>query len=119
MHDTTVTINALAAVNGTAQLITTTSLATQTDGSYLSTVTVTNNGTGTANNVVLTGAVLGSGSGTPVTQPLISIPPNGGVAVATVAFPASAGASGTTVVERLSGTYTGGTFGGSFRATLP
>ena len=100
-------------------MITTASLAPQTDGSYLSTVTVTNNGTGTANNVVLTGAVLGSGSGTPGTQPLISIPPNGGVAVATVAFPASVGASGTTVVERLSGTYTGGTFGGSFRITLP
>jgi len=118
-HDTTVTINAPAAVNGTVQLITTTSLALQTDGSYLGTVTVTNNGTGTANNVVLTGAMLGSASGTPGTQPLISIPPNGGIAVATVAFPASAGAPGAMVVERLTGTYTGGTFGGSSRAVLP
>ena len=118
-HDTTVTINAPAAVNGTVQLITTTSLALQTDGSYLGTITVTNKGTGTANNVVLTGAVLGSASGTPGTQPLISIPPNGGVAVATVAFPASAGTPGAAVVERLTGTYTGGTFGGSSRATLP
>ena len=91
----------------------------QSGGSYLATVTVTNTGTGTAQNVVLTSAVLGSASGTPGSQPLISIPPSGGIAVATVAFPASAGAPGAAAVEKFTGTYTGGTFGGSFRATLP
>jgi hypothetical protein len=101
------------------KLITTTSLAVQSDGSYLGTVTVTNTGTGTAQNVVLTSAVLGSASGTPGTQPLVSIPPNGGTAVATVAFPASAGAPSSASVVKLAGTYTGGTFGGSSRVTLP
>ena len=117
----TVTINARCRVkaNGTVQLITTTSLALQNDGSYLGTVTVTNKGTGTAKNVVLTSAVLGSASGTPGSQPLVSIPPNGGVAVATVAFPASAGAPNSASVVKLAGTYTGGTFGGSSRVTLP
>jgi hypothetical protein len=91
----------------------------QTDGSYLATVTVTNTGTGTAQNVALTSAVLGSASGTPGSQPLVSIPPNGGTAVATVAFPASAGAPGASTVVKLTGTYTGGTFGGSSRAVLP
>ena len=118
-HDTTVTINAAATVAGVVKLITTTSLAVQTDGSYLATVTVTNTGTGTAQNVALTSAVLGSASGTPGSQPLVSIPPNGGVAVATVAFPASAGAPGASTVVKLTGTYTGGTFGGSSRAVLP
>ena len=118
-HDTTVTINQPAAVNGTVQLITTTSLALQNDGSYLGTVTVTNKGTGTAKNVALTSAVLGAVNGTPGSQPLISIPPNGGVAVATVAFPASAGTPGAPVVVKIAGTYTGGTFGGSSRTVLP
>ena len=117
-HDTTVTINAAANVAGVVQLITTTSLAVQTDGSYLATVTVTNTGTGTAQNVALTNAVLGSGSGTPGFQPLVSIPPNG-IAIATVAFPASVGAPNSASVLKLAGTYTGGTFGGSSRVTLP
>src|SRR6202012_2529575 len=118
-HDTTVTINAAANVTGVVKLITTTSVAVQTDGSYLATVTVTNTGTGTAQNVALTSAVLGSASGTPGSQPLVSIPPNGGIAVATVAFPASAGAPHSASVVKLTGTYTGGTFGGSSRVTLP
>jgi hypothetical protein len=118
-HDTTVTINAAATVAGVVKLITTTTLAAQSDGSYLGTVTVTNTGTGTAQNVVLTSAVLGSASGTPGSQPLVSIPPNGGTATATVAFPASAGAPNSASVVKLAGTYTGGTFGGSSRVTLP
>jgi hypothetical protein len=99
------------------QLITTTSLAKLGDGSYQATVTVSNSG-GTAQNVVLTSSVLGSANGTPATVPLGTIGP-GGNAVATISFPASTGASGAKVVEKLTGTYTGGTFGGSFRATLP
>jgi hypothetical protein len=99
------------------QLITTSSFAKLGDGSYQATVTVSNSG-GTAQNVVLTGSVLGSANGTPATVPLGTIGP-GGNAVATISFPASAGVSGTKVIEKLTGTYTGGTFGGSFRATLP
>ncbi|WP_213807376.1 cadherin repeat domain-containing protein [Granulicella sp. dw_53] len=117
-HDTTVTINAPAAVVGTIQLITTTSLLRQIDGSYLATVTVKNMGTGTAKDVALTSSVLGAASGTPIAQALISIPP-AGIAVATVIFPASAGNSGAAVIQKIMGTYTGGAFGGSSRAILP
>jgi len=39
--------------------------------------------------------------------------------VVTLLFPASAGAPGAAAVERYTGIYTGGNFGGSIRATLP
>lgn len=117
-HDTTVAINAAPVVSGNVQLITSTSLLKQGDGSYQATVTVANTGTGTAQNVVLTGVAIGSSSGTPVPQTLISIPPSG-FAITSVSFPASTGASGTRVLEKVTGTYTGGTFGGTLRATLP
>jgi hypothetical protein len=116
--DTTITINPAAIVNGNIQLATTSSFAKQSDGSFQATVTVHNTGTGTAKNVVITSATLGAGSGTPVPQPLVNIPP-GGTVSATLSFPASAGISGSTVVERFTGTYTGGTFAGNIRAVLP
>jgi hypothetical protein len=98
-------------------LITTSTFTKLDDGSYQVIVSVSNTG-GTAQNVVLTSSVLGSASGIPATVPLGTIAP-GGNAVATVSFPAAAGTSGTKGIEKLTGTYTGGTFGGSFRATLP
>jgi hypothetical protein len=36
-----------------------------------------------------------------------------------VNFPASAGAPGASVLSRYTGTYNGGSFGGSFRTVLP
>lgn len=116
-HDTTITINPTI-VNGTVQLLTTTNISKQADGSYQATVTVTNSGTGTAQNVVLASATFSGTTGTPAPQALISIAP-GGYAVTTMAIPASVGTSGSRIVEQLSGTYTGGTFGGSLRTTLP
>ncbi len=106
-------------VPGTVQLITTAALSQNADGSYTATVTITNNGTGTAQNVVLSAATLGSASGTTLPLTVGDIAPDGGTANVTVNFPASAGAAGATVVERYSGSYTGGTFGGSIRARLP
>jgi hypothetical protein len=86
---------------------------------YTATVKVTNNGTGTASNVTLTGATLGSVSGTPLPRTLGTLAAGGGFATVTVNFPGSAGANGAAVIEKMSLTYTGGSAGGSAHATLP
>ncbi|MBV9403988.1 MAG: hypothetical protein JO211_01490, partial [Acidobacteriaceae bacterium] len=98
--------------------ITTTGALSKIAGGYQLVVTVNNSGNVTAPNVQLTTATLGSASGATIPASLGDIP-SGGSASATLTFPSSAGADGATVAERLSGTYTGGTFGGSFRASLP
>jgi len=104
-------------VVGTVQLGTSAVLSFN-GSAYQAVVTVTNNGTATAQNVELTTASLGSASATSLPASLGTIA-NGGSASITLTFPASAGAPGAAGVEKLTGTYTGGTFGGSFRATLP
>lgn len=105
-------------VSGTVQLQTSTALSAQGDGSYQATVTITNSGNGTALNAVVTGVSMGGASGTPATAPLGNIAP-GNSTSATFSIPASAGTGGSRVVETVTGTYTGGTFGGSYRTTLP
>jgi hypothetical protein len=117
-HQTTVNLNPPAVVAGTVQLVATTTWVQLGGGGYQGTVTVTNTGTGTAKNVVLGSSTLGTAAGSPTSTPLISIPPSG-FAVTTLTFPASAGAPSSMAVEKLSGTYTGGTFGGSTRVILP
>jgi hypothetical protein len=117
-HDATITINPVAIVSGTVQLVASATLTKLGDGSYQAAVKVSNQGKGTAQNVSLNSATLGSAAGAPVPQSLINIPP-GGYATTTVTFPASAGASGAMVAERYSGSYQGGTFSGSIRAVLP
>ena len=103
---------------GTVQLISIASLTQQPDGSYQAIVTVKNSGTAAAQNAQLTGATLGSSSGLPLPASLGTIQP-GGSATATISFPATAGAPGSTVAQRLTGTYSGGSFGGGSRAVLP
>jgi hypothetical protein len=103
---------------GTVQLTSITSLTQQPDGSYQAIVTVKNSGTAAAQNAQLTVATLGSASGSPFPASLGTIQP-GGSATATISFPATAGAPGSTVAQRLTGTYSGGSFGGSSRAVLP
>lgn len=105
-------------VNGAIQLVTTANLVKLVDGSYQAAVTVSNVGTGTAQQVVLTGITLGGSNGTSTPQTLLDIAP-GDIASSTLYFPSSAGVSGATVLERIKGTYTGGTFGGTIRAVLP
>ncbi len=117
-HDATITINTAPIVAGQIQLVSTATLTKLGDGSYQATVKVSNRGAGTAQNVWLTNASLGAGAGSVVPQSLVNIPP-GGFATTTVNFPASAGASGAMVIEKYSGTYNGGSFVGSLRATLP
>jgi hypothetical protein len=105
-------------VNGTIQLVTTANFVKLVDDSYQAAVTVSNVGTGTAQQVVLTGITLGDSAGTPTPQTLLDIVP-GDIVFTTLYFPSSAGVSGATVLERITGTYTGGTFGGTIRAVLP
>lgn len=114
----TVSLTGSGALAGTVQLITTAVLSTLSGGGYQAVVTVTNNGTGTAQNVQLTGATLGAASAA-IPVSLGNIAHGGGTAVATLTFSSSAGADGAPAVERYSGTYTGGTFGAGFRASLP
>ena len=111
------TLNVVAAP--TIVLTTSAPLSGSASAGYTATVKVTNNGTGAASNVTLTGAALGSVSGTPLPQTLGTLAAGGGSATVTVNFPASAGANGAAVVEKISGSYTGGTFSASVHATLP
>jgi predicted extracellular nuclease len=117
-HDPAVAYFTVPAVQGTVQLTTIASLTQLGDGSYQATVTVKNNGTGTAQDVKLTSASLGSASGSPIPLTVGDVQPGASASVMIV-FPASAGAPGTSTAERYTGTYTGGSFSGSIRATLP
>ena len=117
-HDPAVAYFQIPPIAGTVSLATKAAL-TKVNGGYGMLLTFTNSGTGTAVNVQLTGATLGNAAGAPVPQVLGDIPPNGGTATATIMFPVSAGADGAAAAERFNGTYTGGTFSGSVRATLP
>jgi len=103
---------------GTIQLITTSLLSQLPDGSFQATVLVKNNGTATAQNVQLLTATLGNASGSPLPASLGDIEA-GSLGVAVVNFPANAAAPGSATVLRLTGTYTGGSFGGSIRTTIP
>lgn len=106
-------------VQSVPQLGTTAQLSTLGDGSYQAIIVVKNTGTGTAKAVTLTGATLGSASGSPLPISLGDITP-GGSATATVVFPASAGSPGAAAVERYTGTYAGGgIFGATLRVVLP
>jgi hypothetical protein len=116
--NTTAYLPSYGGVAGTVNLATSPSLTLNGDGSYEATVTITNTGTGAAQNAVLTGLTIGGVSGTPVPYSLGGIAPGASV-IATVSIPASAGAPDSRAVMSITGTYTGGTFGGSFRATLP
>jgi glucuronoarabinoxylan endo-1,4-beta-xylanase len=105
-------------VAGTVQLVTSATLTKQSNGSYKAVVKVKNSGTGSAENVVLNQATIGSASGTPVPQSLGNIAPGASNTV-TVTFPASTGTSGTAVIEQYQGTYAGGSFATAVRGVLP
>ena len=108
----------LIVTGGQPSVGTTSTISRAGDGNYLVTVTVTNTGNGPAQAVTITGITIGSVAGSPAPQPLGNIP-SGASATATFEVPALAGAPGANVVERVSGTYTGGTFAGNFRTRLP
>ena len=88
-----------AVAQGPMTLVTTATLTQLGDGSYQATTYVSNNGTGTAQNVVFSTASLGTAAGTPAPKAVGNI--LAGQFVSTVfTFPASAGAPGAAVIER-------------------
>lgn len=122
---TTIVLNP-PVIAGAVQLVVTSSHFAQGDGTVLSTLTVTNNGTGTAQNVQLTSASLGTSAGT--TEPAGSLPFTiGNIApgkseVVYVNY-AAGQTPGATVIEKVAGAYTGSngkaSFSGSYRAIVP
>jgi hypothetical protein len=108
----------VSATTGTV-LLTTTTVLSKVGSSYQAVITFTNSGTGTALNVQLTSAILGAATGTPLPAALGAIASGGGKQTVTLTFPSTAGASGAAVVEKLVGSYTGGSFSIAARATLP
>jgi hypothetical protein len=70
-----------------------------------------------ATNVTLTSATLGSATGSPLPQTGGTIAA-GGTYTFTVSVPGSAGADGAGVAEKVSGTYTGGSFSASIRSAI-
>jgi len=88
-------------------------------GEYQATIKLTNSGSAPADNVQIVTALLSSATGSPLPQALGTLTAGGGSATVILTFPASAGTSGTTVVEKITGTYTGGTFTTSIRIKLP
>lgn len=101
------------------QIIVTSTVAKNGDGSYTATVTAKNVGTALAQNVVVTTATLGPAIGSPLPVNIGNLNPNGGQFVFLETYPASAGTSGSSVVEQYGGTYQGGTFASTIRRTLP
>ena len=115
----TVQINVTAA-SSPATLIDTYTLSRDPNtGNVLVTLTVANSGGSPATAVQLTSAKIGS------TPPSTALPlalanvPAGGSSMVTLTFPPAAGTSGSRAVLAINGTFSGGSFGGSSRITLP
>jgi hypothetical protein len=109
----------ISVVEAPSITLTTTATLTKTSGGYQAWVTVTNSGSLVANNVTLTMAMLGSVAGATLPHSFGTIAASGGSASFAVTFPSSAGIDGASVVEKLGGVYTGGSFSSSIRAVLP
>ena len=116
--DNVVVRSARAIVPPSVNLTIAATLARDNAGDITAQITVKNIGTGPAQNVRLTSAVLGSQSPS-IPLPVIgSLGPNES-AVITLTFPASAGTAGQGSLLRINGLYDGGTWGGSLRVAIP
>ena len=131
----TVTAGALAAanysfafVNGTLSIVskapvvkltTTATLSGTSAGGYTAIVKVTNTGTAAATGVTLTTATLGGVAATGGLPKSLGPIAAGGSATATVTFSGVGTTDNTSSVEQYAGTYSGGTFSGTIRVTLP
>ncbi len=100
-----------------ASLVVTRTLA-RVGAQVVVTVTIANNGGTAAENVTLTSVKIATTSGSPSPQSLGTIAAGASVQ-AVVNFPGAVGAPNAASTLTVSGTYTGGTFGGSARITLP
>jgi hypothetical protein len=118
---------AFAFVNGTmlvspaatASIAISAKLTGSAGAGYTATVTATNSGAGAAANAELTTASLGSATGSPLPISFGTIAAGGGTSTVVVNIPGSAGGNGAAVVQRLAGSYTGGSFSASSKVTLP
>jgi hypothetical protein len=108
-----------SSTSASVNLISSFLLSRDASNNVVATVVVANNGAGTAQNVNLTSAKIGSVTGTISSASVGSIAP-ASAATFTIVFPAaSLGATGTAGVLTFSGTYTGGTFTSGGRLVLP
>jgi hypothetical protein len=109
---------AFAPAKQAESVVLTSAFTLQQDNSYLLKLTVTNNGAGTLEDVDITGVTVGNASATGLPKVIGPIAAGNSASV-TVAVPASAGAPGATVLEKVVGVYDGGSLSGSYRAKLP
>jgi hypothetical protein len=101
---------------GGVKLVVSSTLSRTNASTVAATVVVQNIGSQTANNVSVTTAKLGSTVGAPLPQNLGNIAP-GGSAIVVVNFANSTPGASSTL--NIGGTYTGGTFNGTKRVTIP
>ncbi len=113
-----VTFAADNAAPGTVDLQTSITGLTATKTGYSETLTVTNAGSGVAPSATVHSATLGSSASASLPAIFGDLQPGKSASV-TLTFPSSAGAPNTPALERVTGTYNGGTFGGTTRTTLP
>jgi hypothetical protein len=114
----TVSINVAApAASSAAKLVITRTVA-RTSSQIVVTVAIANTGGTAAQNVTLAAAKIGSTSATPLPQVLGTVAA-GSTVSATLYFPGTAGAAGSTAALSLAGTYTGGSFSSASRVVLP
>ncbi len=108
----------LTVPSGQPQLAFATSITRQADGSYQGAITLTNSGSGTATAAQVGAATLGNAPAAALPIVFGDIAP-GSSSTITITFPSSAGAPGTRIVQRFSGTYSNSSFNYSLRITLP
>jgi hypothetical protein len=105
---------------GPARLLITPVLTRDVNNDVLVTLTLANTGGVAATSVQLTSAKIGTVlTITPLPQPVSSVPGGGSQSITIRFAAASVGASGASAVLSFSGSYSGGSFGGSSRIRLP
>ena len=105
--------------SASVSLLSTWTLSRDASNNVIATVVIPNNGSQGAQNVTITSAKIGSVSGAVAPTQVASIPA-GSSATFRIQFPgASLGATGSSNVLSLSGTYAGGTFNNAGRIVLP
>lgn len=90
-----------------------------TTGDYTATLTLKNIGYRTAAGIQLTSAALGAAATTAMLPAGLGSIPAGSSLNVPLSFPASAGSPGSVVALKVAGTFTGGSFSGSLKITLP
>jgi hypothetical protein len=112
-------INVLS-VGGSATLVTTQILVRDSGtNEVVATLTIANTGGSAATGVQVTSGKIGTTSTTTALPVAVADVPAGGSSSVVLRFPASVGTTGARAVLAVSGVYSGGSFGGSFRITLP